>query len=189
MSSRAWKKLDLQGQGLQNANRQLAALLKSRKTAYTLLLFFPAGLHRSYLEDRRTAWFYRLLAVATIALFALGYRHAALLALLPMFGLALYDIRWIEGRISRLNKAIRMKVYLGQGHTAPRGFKGRYADDGLEQYLAQKEGERGGHAPVQPVTDTDTDRPARAPSFAEQEAMLRELSKSGGKKDQSGAPR
>ena len=44
--------MDLAGGGLQSANLRLARLLKRRRIAYALLILFPLGAHRLYLEDR-----------------------------------------------------------------------------------------------------------------------------------------
>jgi len=150
--SEAWRGLDLGGGGLQAANIRLAQALKRRSRAYGLLAAFPLGLHRAYLDDRRGAWFYRAASVLALALIAVDWRFAALVALLIAAAL-LYDCFWIERRLVALNKAIRTRVYLSQAPGAPQGFKGQYTDD---------------DAAV---------RAPRAPSFAEQEALLRELAK------------
>ena len=178
---KAWKNLDLEGQGLQSANLRLVRLLKKRKVAYMWLLLFPTGMHRAYLADAHGAWIYRVISVLTAVSFILGYFIPGLVLLLPLIGFALYDIRWIEDQTARLNKKLRMQVMMKQGTAAPREFKGRYTDDGLEAYLKTKEQERGGHAPAQ--SPGKSSHASRAPSFSEQEAMLRELAKSRHKKD------
>jgi len=150
--SEAWRGLDLGGGGLQAANIRLAQALKRRSRAYGLLAAFPLGLHRAYLDDRRGAWFYRAASVVTLALIAVDWRIAAPVALL-IAAAVLYDCFWIERRVVALNKAIRTRVYLSQAPGAPQGFKGRYTDD------------------------DEAARAPRAPSFAEQEQLLRELAK------------
>lgn len=174
----AWKHLDLEGQGLQTANLELIKLMKKRSAAYGRLLFFPLGLHRTYLEDTRGAWLYRLVTLAVIGLAFLPhpYAYASLALAAALAAFALYDIRWIEDRVAALNKKLRMQVYFKQGAAAPKGYRGRYTDDGLEDYLKTKEQERAGHIPV--GTSTASGPGPRAPSFAEQEAMLKELAKS-----------
>lgn len=173
--SKAWKRIDLEGQGLQSANIQLAGLLKRRARAYWLLLPFPLGLHRAYLEDSRGAWIYRLASLGALALLFFGRPLPAALVAALLAAFALYDLRWIEDRVARINKALRMQVYLHQGQGAPRGFKGHYTDAGIEDYLKLKEQERAGHrAPAAEQPEPGS----RVPSFAEQERLLKELAKS-----------
>lgn len=180
--SEAWKdkNFDLTGEGLQSANLKLVQILKKRPVAYKLLLLFPAGMHRAYLDSPGAAWVYRLLTLSIIACFGLGYIIPALALLAGQIGFALYDIRWIEERVAALNKIMRMNVYLKQGAGAPKSFRGRYTDDSLDDYISSKEQERGGHTPIQ---STPSATSSRMPSFAEQEAMLRELAKAKKEKD------
>lgn len=179
--SQAWKNLDLEGEGLQKANLRLVQLMKKRGKAYALLAAYPMGLHRSYLEDSRGAWAYRLASMIAIGLLIAGFAVPALAILGLITAFALYDIRWIEDRVAALNKRLKMGMYMKQAPGAPRGFKGRYTDDGLDDYLKQKEQERGGH---QPAAAEPPRAGNRAPSFAEQERMLQELAKSRSKKSE-----
>ena len=180
--SDAWKdkNFDLTGEGLQSANLKLVQMLKKRPVAYKWLILFPTGMHRAYLDSPRAAWIYRLLTVSIIICFVLGYTIPALILLAGQTGFALFDIRWIEERVATLNKIMRMNVYLKQGAGAPKSFRGRYTDDGLDDYLHTKEQERGGHTPIQSTPSAPS---SRMPSFAEQEAMLRELAKAKKEKD------
>jgi len=148
--------MDLAGGGLQSANIRLARLLKKRRIAYALLLAFPLGLHRAYLEDRRGAALFcigTLLAAVNFAAGAtiLGWLLAAFLA-----GWAVTDLWWIEGAVARINKRLRVEVYMHQTRGAPAGYRGRFADEVPEA------------GPGEPS------REARAASFAEQERRLRE---------------
>lgn len=175
--SDAWKHLDLEGEGLQSANLRLVQLMKRRPKAYRLLVLFPLGLHRAYLEDIRGAWIYRLASIAALLAGWFGPTWVALLILALLAGFAAYDIRWIEDRVATLNKALRIQVYKSKHSTAaPKGFRGRYTDDDLDDYLKVKEQERGGH--VLPGTDPALNNRSRAPSFADQEAMLKALAES-----------
>ena len=175
--SDAWKNLDLAGEGLQSANLKLVQKMKKRKYAIILLLFFPLGLHRDYLNNPWGAWLYRICSSLIILVFALGYRWPAYGLLAGMIAFALYDIRWIEDAVAAINKSLRMQVYKSGGASAmPANFRGRYTDESLDDYLQLKEKERGGH--VAPGTDPALNSRSRAPSFAEQEAMLKELAKS-----------
>lgn len=150
--SEAWRGLDLRGGGLQAANIRLAQALKRRSRAYGLLAAFPLGLHRAYLDDPRGAWAYRLAAAIALAALLVDWQLA--LPVLVLLAAALvYDLFWIERRIVALNKTLRVKVYLSQGPGAPKDFRGHYTDD---------------DAPA---------RTPRAPSFAEQERLLRELAR------------
>ncbi len=162
--SEGWKRLDLEGGGLQAANLKLARVLKRRRLAYALLLAAPLGLHRTYLEEPRGAWAFRGLGLAAIVSFAAGIPFAGWAALSLLAGFAAHDIVWIEGRVARLNKALRMKVYLGQTTGAPAGFRGRFP---IEEEAGAPLGE----------TDLLFTPDGRARSFAEQEALLRALAR------------
>ncbi|MGA7985356.1 MAG: hypothetical protein WCA01_09295 [Burkholderiales bacterium] len=109
--SDAWKRFDLSGGGLQQANLRLAAALRRRRTAYLLWLAFPLGAHRAYLHDRVGAWAYRLASAAALGLLLLDARAAAAVALL-ILAAALYDLARLDAHLTRLNKSIRMQVYL-----------------------------------------------------------------------------
>ena len=180
--SEAWKNknFDLQGQGLQSANAQLVTLLKKRSTAYGLLLLFPSGMHRAYLNNKWGAWAYRLTTLLLVAMYFFHFKFVAALLLIGLIAFALYDIRWLDDQIVKFNKALRIQVYMRQSSGAPKGYAGRYNDDTLDDYVKVKEQERAGHIPIETVHQAKTIK--RAPSFAEQEGMLRELAKSREKK-------
>jgi len=112
--SDAWKRLDLAGGGLQEANLRLAASLRRPRTAYLLWLAFPLGAHRAYLHDRAGAWGFRLGSAAALGLLLVDWRAAAAAALLVV-AVALVDLARMDARLTRLNKAIRMQVYLRRG--------------------------------------------------------------------------
>jgi len=109
--SDAWKRFDLSGGGLQEANLRLAKSLRRRRTAYLLWLAFPLGAHRAYLHDRVGAWSFRLGSAAALGLLLIDPRASAAAAL-AIFAVALYDLVRMDARLTRLNKAIRMQVYL-----------------------------------------------------------------------------
>ena len=150
----SWKQKNFGGGGLQSANIRLARLLKRRRVAYPLLVLFPLGAHRLYLEDRRGSLLYCLgsAALAVSLIVGAGPLAWALAALLV--GAALLDIRWIEKALVRINKRLRMEVYMSQTAGAPAGYRGRFADA--------------------PAGRGEGAHEARAPSFAEQEEQLRE---------------
>lgn len=153
---KAWERMNLGGGGLQGANIRLARCLKKARTAYLLWLFFPLGAHAIYLDRPRRALPYAALSAAGAALYAAtADLRLAALPLGACAALALYDLAWIRRRLVELNKQIRMRVYLSQTPGAPEGFRGHYTDE---------------TADLPP-------RGRRAPSFAEQEEMLRELAR------------
>lgn len=110
--SDAWRRIDLEGGGLQSANLRLARLLKRRRVAYALLCVFPLGLHRDYLGDRAAAWAYRA-GTGLLAVVAAYDMTAAMAGVAAMSLAALVDLFRMESRIVRVNKALRMSVYLG----------------------------------------------------------------------------
>jgi len=109
--SDAWKRLNLSGGGLQEANLRLAASLRRRRTAYLLWLAFPLGAHRAYLHDRIGAWGFRLGSAAALGLLWVDARAAGVVALVTL-AVALFDLFRLDARLTRLNKTIRMQVYL-----------------------------------------------------------------------------
>lgn len=177
---KAWEKIDLEGGGLQAVNQQLVRRLKRRTTAYALWLGFPVGAHRLYLDSRPGSLAYTALtALAVIAWIAPVDPLWVWLPLAGEAGFAVFDLFWIERRIVALNKQIRMAAYLGGGAAPPPEYRGRYTEEAaanpeLDEYVHAKEQERGGHQPVNEVKEPSR---KKAPSFAEQEAMLRELAK------------
>jgi hypothetical protein len=146
--------MDLAGGGLQSANIRLARLLKRRRIAYALLLLFPVGGHRAYLEDRRGALLYCVGSAAAALSLAAGATVVGGALGATLIGWALFDIRWIESTVARINKRLRVEVYMSQTRGAPAGYQGRFGVDGAS-------------------TD-ETRRDEGAPSFATQERPLRD---------------
>lgn len=188
--SKAWKKLNLEGGGLQAVNAVLAANLRSRSTAYAAWLLFPVGLHRIYLGDNRGSALFVLLSATTLGTAFLVPGYGWLLPLLGLLGLAVYDLFRMEQRVVDYNKELRMRLFLRKGQRTPTGYRGRYPEptaDGdvaknLETYALLKERERAGHPSQREAEDTGTSPSgSRVPSFNEQEALLRQLSR--GRKD------
>lgn len=146
--SGGWQEHDLGGGGLQAANAALVRRLKRRARAYALLAAAPLGLHRAYLDSPRGAWAWRIGASGVLAA-AWWSEWIGLVGVVLLACAAVWDAVWIDRRVTRLNKALRREAYLGHGAAPPAGFRGR---------------------------DPDA-RQARAPSFAEQERLLRELAR------------
>jgi hypothetical protein len=149
-----WRKLDLEGGGLQAANLRLARSLRRRTVAWGLLAVFPLGLHRWYLGRQRSAVLFPLLSSAACAGVWLASWPVAIAALLTLAALLVLDILTLEQRIATVNKQLRIATYLGQGAAAPAGYRGRFD-----------------HA------SPDAARPGRLPTLAEQEALLREIAR------------
>ena len=151
-----WQGRDLGGGGLQAANLALARRLKRRSRAYALLLVAPLGLHRRYLDSPGGAWAWR---AAGLAVAALWWWHPAggWAGTAALAAAALADALWIDRRVTVLNKRLRREVYLGHGAAPPAGYEGRDPDAAS----------------------------GRAPSFAEQERLLRELAR---RKDRRNPP-
>ncbi len=155
----AWQKLDLEGGGVQSANLRLVQHLKQRKIAYFLWLLFPVGAHRIYLDDLPLALGYTgLTALAIILRLSLPGAAWALIPAAAAVLWAVYDLVWIERRVTRLNKRIRLAEYLRPGNQAPAGFRGHFTD--TEETAAA------------PAAGAES---RRVLSFAEQERLLREL--------------
>lgn len=177
-----WKNLDLEGGGLQTVNLNMTRLQKHRGVAYALWLLFPLGAHRVYLNTSATSLIYTALT-GLAAILWLSVGKAALVPLAAEALLAVFDLFWIDRRVLAINKALRMELYMGTGARPPSGYRGRYGDDPttlLEEYKAVKEREKAG---VQPVGKDREAARGRIPSFAEQEAMLREITRRRDKKE------
>ncbi|AHK78332.1 hypothetical protein M911_03140 [Ectothiorhodospira haloalkaliphila] len=181
--SKAWKQLDLEGAGLQTMNARLTREMRRRPPAYGLALAFPLGLHRFYLREPLGGSAYVALSLLTLILWTWGGGAWALVPLGVMLAAVVFDLFWMDGYITRYNKALRMRLFLRPGHEPPRDYRGRVHKTGmLETYQKEKEQERAGHQPVNMEdlqargTQAHGD-PRRMPSFNEQEAMLRELAK------------
>lgn len=173
--SEAWKQLDLEGGGLQSANLRLAALLRKRGTAFALLALFPLGLHRDYLHDRRGAWIYRGATLLSGGVWLAGHPLSGLVVMAIAAVCAVCDAFRMENAVARVNKQLRMRVYLGQTAGTPRGFKGRYTDsnDSAPGDAPPARERRDGADGAQSAA-THGDNP-RVRSFAQQEKMLREM--------------
>jgi hypothetical protein len=148
--------MDLAGGGLQSANLRLARLLKRRRIAYALLLLFPLGAHRLYLEDRRGALLYCLGTLAAIVSLSLGAALVAYVLGAALLACALLDLRWIDNALARINKRLRIEVYMSQTAGAPAGYRGRFAAD---------------------PAGNDSPQEDRALSFSEQERHLRDAAR------------
>jgi len=146
-----WRELDLGGEGLQAANLRLARLLRRRATAWGLLLLFPTGAHCWYLREPLAGSAYLVLTVLAGAIWLAAGPAYAWSGLAVMALLLVRDALTLENRIVACNKKLRTAIYLSQGAAAPPGFRGRH------------------------TALDDAARVRRMPTFAEQEALLREI--------------
>ncbi|OBS09928.1 hypothetical protein [Acidihalobacter prosperus] len=173
----SWKKLDLEGEGLQTLNLRYNQAMRRPSRAYLLMVLFPLGLHRWYLREPVGAVAYPLLC--TLAAW-LGIVFGAIPAAggaIAILGLLAFDAFWIGRRSISLNKALRMRQFMRPGAAPPPGYRGRYVDESLEDYLKIKERERAGHQPAGSDTTAPGTVASAPPSFNEQEAMLQELAR------------
>ncbi len=173
--TRAWKSIDLQGDGLQSVNLRLVKRLKKPALAYLLWMLFPAGAHCIYLGSPYRSLIYSSLSAVTVVLLLATGHLASLVPFLGACAFALYDLHWIRQRIPDVNKKIRMEAYLSEAPAAPPGYRGRFTDDDPPQDQV-REGGIGWPRHQTPLMSAP--KPwGRVPSFAEQEAMLRELTR------------
>lgn len=152
--SKAWKQLDLEGAGLQTMNARLTRDMRRRPLAYGLALAFPLGLHRFYLREPRGGAAYLALTLLSFGLWMAGGSLWALVPLGVMLVGVVFDLFWMDGYITRYNKALRMRHFLRPGHQ-PMSTEDPRAEASP------------GHGDLHGI-----------PSFNEQEAMLRELARS-----------
>lgn len=182
---KAWQKLNLEGGGLQAMNAALARRMRSGSMAYLAWLGFILGLHRIYLMDRRGAIGFLLLSLMSTAAWLWLPAPIWMLSTLALVAWALFDLYWIDGRVVAINKQLRMQLFLRKGQRPPKEYRGRYTDDSgetieadLAAYTRTKERERAGHgAAASGAEGHHAPTRRRMPSFNEQEAMLRELSR------------
>ncbi|APZ43911.1 hypothetical protein [Acidihalobacter ferrooxydans] len=176
---KAWKQLDLDGAGLQALNAHYTQQMRRRPVAYAAMLLFPLGVHRWYLREPRGALAYLGLTAASIAGGLVFGRPGFAIPAVIELAWAMFDLYWVEQRVIALNKQLRMQQFMRPGTEPPKDYRGRYSDDedGLDAYLKVKERERAGHQPADQSADPPQKVRPNMPSFAEQEAMLRDLTR------------
>ncbi|MBK1674827.1 hypothetical protein CKO35_16345 [Ectothiorhodospira shaposhnikovii] len=156
--SKAWKRLDLKGAGLQRVNAEYIRDMRRPVIAYALMAAFPLGLHRFYLKEPLGGAAYLLLGLSLIFGLLIGAGIWLLLPGLCLLGGAIFDLFWTDRRVTHLNKALRMRHFLRPDHRPPPGYQGREEGPDL------KGNQVAGGQPA---------------SFNQQEAMLRALHKAG----------
>lgn len=175
----AWKHLDLEGEGLQSLNLRYSRTMRRPGRAYALMLLFPLGLHRWYLKSPVAAVAYPLLTALTLWQWRVWDEPMVLGMSAALLIFLLFDLFWIRRRCIALNKTLRLRQFMQPGAKPPAGYRGRYVDDTLDDYLKIKGRERAGHqAPDTDDTQTADAGSTQPPSFNEQEAMLQALIRS-----------
>ena len=172
--AKAWKKWDLGGGGLQSANLALMRRRKRRVFAYLLWPLFPTGAHAWYLAAPARGGAFLASGIVALLSFATGHALIGALVIAAAFLYAVHDLFWIDRRIIELDKLLRLAISLRPGTGAPPTFRGRYADNDLDAYLDVKASERAGHPASPTAPEPPTSGTRRPPSFAEQEAALRQ---------------
>lgn len=176
----AWKQLDLEGEGLQSLNLRYSRNMRRPQRAYALMLLFPLGLHRWYLKTPLGALVYPVLCVLIAGLWRWEGGLTPLAPALALLCFLAWDLFWIQKRCIALNKGLRMRQFMRPAAKPPAGYRGRYVDDTLEDYVKIKESERAGHPSADPEASGDQSETGAQPppSFNQQEAMLQELIRS-----------
>ncbi|EHQ51049.1 hypothetical protein ECTPHS_00070 [Ectothiorhodospira sp. PHS-1] len=154
--SKAWRQLDLKGAGLQQMNAEYIRDMRRPVVAYALMAAFPLGLHRFYLKEPLGGIAYLILSLSLLLGVPIGAGIWLLLPALGLLGGAIFDLFWIDRRVTHLNKTLRMRHFLRPDHRPPPGYQGRGEEPGPRE--ARSTG-------------------AQPASFNQQEAMLRALMK------------
>lgn len=168
-----WKNQNLDGNGLQTINQQYLRLKQEPKTAYLLSALFPLGVHQFYLRNTKRGALFLSISITAIIAYWLSPIVAAVI-FLAEFPLLFLDLKNTEDDVVSLNKALKMRLSLQTGTTAPpKDFRGRYHDDTpIDDYVAIKNNE---------VTAFETKKGAtkksKIYSFDEQEKLLKEMMK------------
>ncbi|MDH5545637.1 MAG: TM2 domain-containing protein [Gammaproteobacteria bacterium] len=175
--SSAWEEIDLHGKGVQSVNKRFIRARKRPLFAYLLWFLFPLGAHRIYLQSALFAAIYSSLSAISLILY-LTETTFAWLPLLSMGVLAVVDLVWIDRRIIQINKELRSAIYLQQDKdTMPdANFRGKYSPD-HDDYLRDYTDIKNSEIPADKRVGQDKRGKSYTPSFAEQEALLRELAR------------
>jgi hypothetical protein len=175
--SEEWKKMDLGNGGLQSVNLELTRKQKSRAKAAVLWAFFPLGLHRLYLNSSTGMIGYWILTALATTLTSAS-PSVSMLAWAGLVIYALYDLYWIDRRVTHINKQLRLQAFLQSDQKPPADYRGRYVDDDaqLDSYIQDKEKEKAGHQPVDSKRRSHGSS-QRILSFTEQEKLLKEMQK------------
>lgn len=154
MMKKTWQEHDLQSDGLQSINLAYTAQRKDVKKAYLLACLFPFGAHQFYLKQNKKAGIFLLLTVLLMALAGVAPFISALIGFAEVI-LLTKDIINMETSVAEFNKQLKLALSLQQNQAVPDNFKGRYTDDDSKEQNTQQ----------------------KILSFAEQEALLREMAR------------
>jgi len=154
MMKKTWQEHDLEGSGLQSIN---LAYLKSKKDirkAYLLTAFFPLGIHQFYLGQPKKGGIFIFLSLLLLAFANIAPFVSAIIGFIEVM-LMFRDVKSMERIVSDFNKELKLNLSLQNQHAAPENYKGKYSDDDDNQKSSKQ----------------------KILSFAEQEALINEISK------------
>ena len=170
--SEYWKTQDLEGNGLQTINQQFSRLKRNTKTAYLLSTLFPLGAHQFYLKTPSAAYIFISLTAITIITAFYSITIAAIFFLAELI-LLIRDIINMDSRVVQFNKQLKMNLSLQSNTAPPPNYRGRYTKETpIEDYMKIKDTEITAFEKKTGSTEN-----TRVYSFAEQEALLKEMSK------------
>lgn len=162
MMKKTWQKHDLEGSGLQSINLAYLAARKDIKKAYMLAALFPLGMHQFYLGNHKKGWLYVFLTVLLLACATVSTFISAVLGFAEVI-LMIVDVKRMENVVSAYNKELKMNLALQQQHKTPENYRGRYPEDSESEQTSEQ----------------------KILSFAEQEALLKELARKKKEKNKS----
>ena len=172
--SEYWKNQNLEGNGLQTINQQYSRLKREARTAYFLCTLFPFGAHQFYLKAPGRGILFLGLSISSVIILMFSPVTSIILLVAELLILAI-DITKMDMKIVDFNKNLKMNLSLQTNTAPPKDFQGRYQNETpIDDYVSIKNNE---------VTAFETKKNAsekgksRVYSFAEQEALLKEMSK------------
>ena len=154
MMKKTWQEHDLEGSGLQSINLNYLKYKKDTQKAYLLTAIFPLGIHQFYLGQAKKGSLYIILTLLLLAFANVSPFISAIIGFIEVM-MMFKDIKGMEETVSTYNKELKMKLSLQQDQKTPEDFKGKYTDNDNNESSTQQ----------------------KILSFAEQEALLKELAR------------
>jgi TM2 domain-containing membrane protein YozV len=179
--SEGWKRLPVQGGGLQTVNARFMHRRRRLVVVYFLVLLAPLGVHRLYLNKPLGILGYWSLTAAFFWSLWQENNAVAWLAAGLLLAAVAFDLWRAPLWLNEYNKKLRQALFLRQDAAAapPKNYQGRYSDAVLDDYLSAKSQERAGHGGKE-------GKARQTPlSFAEQERLLKQqIKENSAKKNQ-----
>lgn len=150
-----WQNMDLGAGGIQQINLQFLQQRKKLGTAIAFWCLLPFSAHRWYLRHFKLAGLQYLLLVVGIVLFAAS-QTLALLTLGCLITWFAIDLFKLPNLVSDYNKQLRLRLYQQQSNGPSTQFTQRFDQQDDQSHVT-------------------TQHNQRIPSFAEQEALLKQL--------------